>query len=103
MRAPEDCVTMDDVRAGIDRLDAELVRLLAERAALIDRAAEIKHGAGLPARIDARIGEVLANVRGHALRHGLPPGHVEKIWSDLIEWSIAREETRLGADTGREE
>ena len=42
---------MADIRAEIDRIDAGLVRLLAERAAYIDRAAVIKAVAGLPARI----------------------------------------------------
>ena len=87
---------MAEVRAEIDRLDAELVALFAERTRYIDRAAEIKTGTGLPARIEARVEEVVANVRGHAVLHGLPPDKIEKLWRKLIDWSIAREETTLG-------
>jgi isochorismate pyruvate lyase len=101
MLEPGECKTMADVRAGIDRLDAELVRLLAARAAYIDRAAAIKAGADLPARIDDRVEEVVANVRAHALAQGLPPDLVEKLWRRLIDWSIAREETLLGPDSLR--
>ncbi|MCT8329942.1 chorismate mutase [Albidovulum sediminis] len=103
MHAPCDCTTMADVRAEIDRLDAALVGLLAERARYIDRAAEIKAGAGLPARIEARVEEVVANVRAGAARRGLPEDLVETLWRQLIDWSIAREETRLGPDERREE
>ena len=92
---------MADIRAEIDRLDETLVRLFAERASYIDRAAEIKAGADLPARIDARVEEVVQNVRRHATTHGLPPELVEKLWRRLIDWSIAREENRLGPDSLR--
>jgi isochorismate pyruvate lyase len=94
-------MTMADIRAEIDRLDETLVRLFAERASYIDRAAEIKAGADLPARIDARVEEVVQNVRRHATTHGLPPELVEKLWRRLIDWSIAREENRLGPDSLR--
>ena len=51
MPKPADCTTMAQIRAEIDRLDEDLVRLFAERATYIDRAAEIKATADLPARI----------------------------------------------------
>jgi isochorismate pyruvate lyase len=101
MRKPADCTTMAEIRAEIDRLDEELVMLFAQRAGYIDRAAEIKAQVDLPARIDTRVEEVVANVRRHAERHGLPPDLVEKLWRRLIDWSIAREENRLGPDSLR--
>ncbi len=94
---------MADIRAGIDVLDEELVRLFARRSAYIDRAAEIKAQADLPARITSRVEEVVGNVRRHAVTHGLPPDLVEKLWRRLIDWSIAREESRLGPDSMRKE
>ena len=101
MKRPSECTTMAHVRAEIDRLDDDLVRLFAERAGFIDRAAEIKAGVDLPARIEARVEEVVANVRRHAESYGLPPDLVEKLWRRLIDWSIAREESRLGPDSLR--
>ena len=103
MKSPADCSDMADIRAEIDRLDAELVGLFAERAAYIDRAAQIKAQVDLPARIGDRVEEVVANVRGHAARHGLPPDLVEKLWRRLIDWSIAREESHLGPDSLRKD
>jgi isochorismate pyruvate lyase len=101
MPKPADCTTMAEIRAEIDRLDELLVGLFAERAGYIDRAAEIKAEVDLPARIDARVEEVVRNVRAHAVTHGLPPDLVEKLWRRLIDWSIAREESRLGPDSLR--
>jgi len=98
MRKPADCTTMAELRAEIDRLDEALVAMFAERTAYIDRAAEIKTQVLLPARIDSRVEEVVANVRRHAETHGLPPDKIEKLWRKLIDWSIAREEDRLGRD-----
>lgn len=101
MRKPADCTTMAEIRAEIDRLDEDLVRLFAERAGYIDRAAEIKAEVDLPARIGSRVEEVVSNVRAHAETYGLPPELVEKLWRRLIDWSIAREESRLGPDSLR--
>ena len=95
MKRPEDCTTMADIRAEIDRLDAELVALFAQRTAYIDRAAEIKEEVGLPARIEDRVEQVVGNVRRHAVAHGLPPDKLEKLWRKLIDWSIEREEDHL--------
>jgi len=89
---------MAELRAEIDRLDEDLVALFARRTAFIDRAVEIKTTVGLPARIDSRVEEVAANVRRHAVTHGLPPDLIEKLWRRVIDWSIAREETHLGKD-----
>lgn len=101
MRDPADCTTMAHIRAEIDRLDEDLVRLFAARAGYIDRAATIKAEVDLPARIEARVEEVVQNVRTHAATYGLPPDLVEKLWRRLIDWSIAREESRLGPDSLR--
>jgi isochorismate pyruvate lyase len=98
MGAADKELTMAEVRAGIDRVDAELVALLAERAAWIDRAAAVKAREGLPARIGWRVEEVVANVRRHAEARGLAPALVETLWRELIGWSIAREEALLGPD-----
>ncbi len=91
---------MTELRQQIDDLDRELVALLVERAGYIDRAAEIKARDGLPARIDSRIAEVLAQVRQAAATAQLDPDLTETIWRHLIEWSIAREDKRLHDGSG---
>ncbi|WP_395004256.1 chorismate mutase [Cypionkella sp.] len=98
MKSPADCADMKDIRAEIDRLDHALMALFAERVGYIDRAAQIKQVAALPARITARVEEVIANVRDHAERLNLPPEPYERLWRELIDWSIAREEAHLSKE-----
>lgn len=95
---PSQCSTMAELRAEIDRIDARIVALLAERAAYIDRAAELKPALGLPARIDDRVEEVVAKVRARATAEALDPALAEALWRQLIDWSIAREEAKIGPD-----
>lgn len=96
MKAPSDCHNMAELRAEIDVLDGRIVEMLKRRAGYIDRAAELKPAEGLPARIDARVEEVVARVRRRAEAEGLDPELVEGLWRQMIEWSIAREERVLG-------
>jgi len=98
MKLPALCTTMEEIRTEIDRVDAGLMAALAERARYIDRAAQIKTDIGLPARIPDRVEEVVTNVGRLAVENGLPPEVYQKMWRDLIDWSIAREEQVLGKD-----
>jgi isochorismate pyruvate lyase len=86
---------MDELRVVIDRIDDELVALMAARQACIDRAAEIKAAEGLPANIPERVREVLDRVRVRAQATQLDPDLAVLIWRSMIDWSIMREETAL--------
>jgi isochorismate pyruvate lyase len=94
-RDPAACADMTELRAQIDRLDRELVARLSERRRYIERAAELKRGNGWPARIETRVEEVVARVRAEAEAHELDAALVERLWRELIDWSIALEEQRL--------
>ena len=96
MKAPLDCTSMAEIRAEIDRLDTDLVHLFAHRAGYIDPAAEIKAEVALPARIDARVEEVVQNVRRHAETYGLPPELVENPGPGVTCAAHAPEENRRG-------
>jgi isochorismate pyruvate lyase len=82
---------MAELRAEIDALDAQLVQLLKLRSTYIDRAVELKEMNGWPARIPARVEEVVDKVRKEADASALDADLVEKLWRYLIDWSIARE------------
>jgi isochorismate pyruvate lyase len=94
---PKDCASMLELRAEIDRIDGELVELIARRIACIDRAVALKRAAGLPPRIEPRVEEVARNARAAAARQGLDAEAVEALWRTIIEWSIAREAEALDA------
>lgn len=92
-------MSMVELRVVIDALDADLVDLLRRRQDCIDRAARLKHDAGLPARIPARVDEVLAKVQALSGQAGLDPDLSAMLWRSMIEWAIAREDRALAPDT----
>ncbi|MBU2957531.1 chorismate mutase [Paracoccus sp. 1_MG-2023] len=93
-----DIPDMPALRAEIDKVDRQLMALFAHRHALIDRAAQIKRGNGLPARIDDRVEEVAMNANRNAREAGLDPDFYEALWRQLIEAAIAQEDRQLNKD-----
>lgn len=97
---PQDCATMADLRQAIDAMDAMLVPLVAERMRFIDRAAELKPAEGIPARVEERVAEVVANVRRQAEAAGMAPDLAETLWRAMIDWAIAHEERLMAEAEG---
>lgn len=96
---PDDIAALPDMaalRTAIDVLDRRIAALLARRSLLIDRAAQIKAGAGLPARIDSRVEEVAANARRNAVEAGYDPDLAEALWRLMMDHFIAQEARALG-------
>jgi isochorismate pyruvate lyase len=91
--------TMADVRAAIDTLDDELVKLLGLRLAAIRRASELKEGIA-QARVPWRVEEVAARVRERAADVGFDPDTAERIWRAMVEECIAFEERALAGRGG---
>jgi isochorismate pyruvate lyase len=87
---PTACADMRDVRAGVDSVDAALVRLLALRQAYMEAAARIKPTRAA-VRDEPRIQQVLANVQALAAQQGLSWDIAEPVWRTLIEACIAHE------------
>ncbi len=98
MTAPDDCITMAEVRTEIDRIDRALVALLAERMRYIDAAARVKTDRGA-VRDEWRKADVLAKVDEAAREAGLPTDLASALWERLVEYSIAHEFVRFDAKT----
>ncbi len=90
IRSPEDCRSMAEVRAGVDTLDAEILRLLAGRFAYMRAAARIKPNRDM-VRDEARKAEVIASAVALARELGIPAALVADLWERLVEGSIAYE------------
>ena len=88
--APDECLTMAQVRAGIDGLDRELVALLARRFAYMRAAARIKPERAA-VRDEARKAAVIAAAQVEAQRLGAPEQRIAGLWEVLVESSIAYE------------
>lgn len=88
--SPSRCKTMAEIRAGIDCIDSDLVRLLTERQRYVERAAHIKsHRRDI--RDDARIAEIIRRIRTEARRVGLSEATAEAVWRELLEQSVSHE------------
>lgn len=87
---PLDCKTMLDVRAGVDEIDRMLVALIARRQGYMDAAARIKPSRSV-VRDEARINQVLANVKAEAEKYGLAWAIAEPVWREMMERCIAYE------------
>lgn len=95
---PIPCESLDEVRGQIDRLDREIVALLAERGDYVRQAARFKktkHDVAAPARVE----QVIAKVRALAGEKGAEPEVVERVYRAMIAAFIEaeqKEHARLG-------
>lgn len=76
-------------RAVIDRIDADIVRLLAERRRITDDIGRRKRSSGVPIQSPDREAGVIDNVRSVAAAAGLAPDDAEAIYRLALALSRA--------------
>ena len=90
------CATLADVRANIDRLDDEIVRLIAERAMYVKDAARFKRDA-FQVSAPARQAQVFEKARALAQRHNQGFSNLEQVvdatYRAMVAAFIANEQT----------
>ncbi|PHR20935.1 MAG: chorismate mutase [Sphingopyxis sp.] len=82
--------TMTDVREQVDRIDSEIIALMAQRFACMDAAARIKQDRNV-VRDETRKAVVLQNVKKLAEEARIPVPAMAAIWEMLVETSISYE------------
>ena len=90
IRAPEDCTTMAEVRAGVDAVDRQIVALIARRFGYMEAAARIKPDRSA-VRDEWRKADVKAKVDAAAAAADIDRALMSRLYEDLIETSIAYE------------
>ena len=95
----EEPTTLADVRRRIDRLDDELVALVARREALVRRAGQGMSSARA-VRAPGRVEEVVARARTAAAGAGASPALVERIYRAMIAAFVDRELAATGFADG---
>ena len=84
---------LSNVRRVIDDIDRELIRLLAQRQRLVEKAGRLKlKGDKDAVEASDRVAQVIANRRKEALELGLSPDVAEGVWRSMIKAFIALEE-----------
>ena len=87
---PDACMTMLDVRAGVDETDSQLITLLEKRFAYMRAAARIKSERNA-VRDEVRKSTVIKNAEQAAEKAGIPSDAIAEIWDRLVESSIEYE------------
>lgn len=90
---------MSEVRAEIDRIDSQLVELIAKRFGYVDRAWQLKIKSAEGAVVPWRIQQVIDKVRSEAKDKGVSPDLCEALWRQMIGWFIQYEEENLRKQT----
>ena len=93
MTAPSPA-TLEDARDRIDDINEQVVKLLAERKAVVDRLCALKAEEGRTVRDPEREAELLARVREAAREQGLPPDLAESLFETILEHSVQRQHRR---------
>lgn len=84
---------LSNIRIEIDHIDRELIRLLAQRQRLVEKAGRLKpKGDKAAVQASDRVAQVIANRRKEALELGLSPDVAEDVWRSMIKAFIALEE-----------
>lgn len=89
---------MAQVRAEIDRIDAALVDMIAERFGYVDRAWQLKKNTPEGATVPWRIQQVIDKVKQRARDRDLPPDIVDMVgaqWKNMIGWFVQYEEEQM--------
>ena len=82
---PSGAVTsLPELRARIDELDRELVRVVAERLAVCEEVARIKEGTDTPVIQPARVRDVVISRRQWAIDAGIDPDFAEQLFRVLL-------------------
>jgi chorismate mutase/prephenate dehydrogenase len=94
-------MNLEELRARLSALDAQLLALIAERQRLSREVAEVKRSAGRGTRDFQREREVLLQARSAAQSHELSPDLAESVMRLLIRGSLTTQERIRVAAGGR--
>lgn len=90
MKTPDQCESMVDIRAEIDRLDRQVVALLGQRFAYVKAASKFKTSE-TTVRAPERLQAMLRQRRVWAEEEGLDADAIEKMYQDLVNHFIDEE------------
>jgi len=90
LNTPGQCESIEQVRANIDRIDRQLVALLAERGGYVAQAARFKNSSE-EVRAPQRVEQVLARVTALARELGANPEVTVRVYRAMIAAFIEAE------------
>ena len=97
MRKPDECRDMQDIRAEIDRIDQEVIRLLGQRFQYVQAASQFKTSK-TSVRAPERFKAMLEQRRVWAREAGLDPDVIASLYRDLVNYFIEEEMKKWQAE-----
>lgn len=99
-KKPHECTDISEVRAEIDSIDKDIIRLLAERFGYVREVVKYKERTDSGIEAPDRRASVITSRREWASAVGIDPSVVEQIYNTLIDYFIAEEKqiASLGSD-----
>lgn len=89
-KTAEECTSLDDIRLEIDRIDRQLVSLIAERYTYVKAVTKFKKNED-EVQAQDRYNAVLEAKRQLAIEYDLDPLMVEGMWKVMMDWFIEEE------------
>lgn len=97
--AADPMAALQEVRLGIDDVDAEILALLSRRAALARAAASAKHALGRPVLDREREAATRRWREQLAVTRGLDPALIERLFEEIVAWSRRSQEVQEPAES----
>jgi len=86
----KNCNSLDEVRSEIDKLDEQIIKLIALRKDYVKQAAKFKNTVE-EIKADERVDDVLNKVRHQALSLSLSPNLIAEIYQRMIDDMVETE------------
>lgn len=93
----EVCKSLEQVRANIDRIDSEIIRLIAQRGKYVAQAAAFKNSE-TEVRDSSRVEAVVQKARKTAEQYGADPELAEAVYREMISRFISSEMSEYKGD-----
>ena len=84
------CTTLEEAREKIDKVDEEIVKLIAERNDVIKQVAHFKTSVD-EIKAEDRIEDVISRVREQAISLGLSPNLINELYVKMIDAMVESE------------
>ena len=86
----EQCKTLEEARVKIDKVDEEIVKLIAQRNDYIKQIAHFKTSVD-EIKAEDRIEDVISSVREQAISLGLSPNLINELYVKMIDAMVESE------------
>ena len=80
----KNCTDLNDARSEIDKIDEEIVKLLAARGKYVRQAVKLSNSLG-EVQAPVRVKAVVEHVRSAAMQNGLQPAIAENTFRTVLE------------------